>query len=313
MASIVISDTHFGLSTATLNDPKKVEQLMQELALFGGDCDEVVLLGDVFDLWRVNPEKAIRDSRTFLTRLSIAFPKIRYILGNHDHHLVVLHQEDEFMERMARGDLYPVYIPVLHWQQVLDNLNVDMFYPFYRIRCCHRNIVFTHGHHLGGIQAFSMQLVKKLRRLSGEETLPADLETMMTYAYESIYRSASIGEMVNFEDSLWKASGLLQWFRAGVTHSSRFTPVERQYPAILKFLRDQNLGKVDCFIYGDTHRAGIYQRKGGPLAVNAGCFLPDDGCGSIPELPNTYLILDDDGITMRQLGRPEPLFICELL
>lgn len=313
MASIVISDTHFGLSSATLNDPKKVEQLMQELALYGSGCDEVVLLGDVFDLWRVNPEKAIRDSRPLLKRLSLAFPKIRYVIGNHDHHLLVLHQEDEFMERVERGDLYPVYIPTLRWQQIVDNLNIDMFYPIYRSRCSHRNIVFTHGHHLGGVQAFSMQVVRKLRRFSGEETLPADLETMMTYAYESIYRSASIGEMVNFEDRLWKASGLLQWFKAGVTHSSRFTPVEKQYPAILRFLRDQNLGNADCFIYGDTHRAGIYQRKGGPLAVNAGSFLPDDGCGSIPELPDTYLLIGDDGLTLRQLGRREPLFVCELL
>jgi len=313
LASIVISDTHFGLSSATLNDPRKVEQLMQELALYGSGCDEVVLLGDIFDLWRVNPEKAIRDSRFFLRCLSKAFPKVRYVVGNHDHHLVVLHQEDEFMERVARGDLYPVYVPTLQWQQLIDNLNIDMYYPVYRSRCCHRNIIFTHGHHLGGIHAISMQLVQKLRRLSGEETLPADLETMMTYAYESIYRSASIGEMVDFEDRVWKASGLLQWFMTGATHSSRFTPVQSQYPAILKFLRDRNLGKVDCFIYGDTHRAGIYQRKGGPLAVNAGCFLPDDGCGSIPELPDTYLVIGDDGLTLRQLGRREPLFMCELL
>ena len=89
--------------------------------------------------------------------------------------------------------------------------------------------------------------MQKLRRLTGEETLPADLETMMTYAYESIYRSASIGEMVEFEDRLWKASGLLQWFMSGAAPSSRFTPVQSQYPAILKFLRDRNLGKVDCF------------------------------------------------------------------
>ena len=60
--------------------------------------------------------------------------------------------------------------------------------------------LFTHGHHLDGIQTFTMQLVEKLRRLSGEEFLPADLEMMMTYAYESIYRSAYIGEMVSFEE-----------------------------------------------------------------------------------------------------------------
>jgi len=65
-----------------------------------------------------------------------------------------------------------------------------------------------------------MQVMGGLRRLSGEELLPADLEMMMTYAYESIYRSAYIGEMVNLENCLWNFSGLLQWIMAGVSRDT---------------------------------------------------------------------------------------------
>ena len=309
---MVISDTHFGLSSSTLNDPALVDQLMEEISVCGNGFDEIVLLGDIFDFWRVQPEKAVRDSIYFLRMLSRMDVKIRYVVGNHDHHLVVQKQDDESMERMARGDLYPVYVPSLRWPQTFNHLNIEMFYPTYRMRCCHRNILLTHGHHLSGIQTVSMGVVETLRKLSGEDQLPADLEMMMTHSYENIYRSACIGEIVDFEELLWKASLMLQRLKAGVLRNQRSKPVERQYDSILKFIRDQNLGDVDCFIYGDTHRAGIYQRKGGPLAVNAGCFMQEQEEGYTLETPNTYLLLDEEGLTLRQLGRPEHLYQCEL-
>ncbi|MDM7940656.1 MAG: metallophosphoesterase [Methanothrix sp.] len=308
----MISDTHFGLSSSTLKDPKKVDQLMQEISIFGNGCDEVVLLGDIFDLWRVRPEKAIRDSVCLLKSLYDMDLRIRYVVGNHDHHLVVLNQEGEFMERMARGDLYPVYVPSLRWRQIINGLEIEMFYPTYKTRCCHRTFLCTHGHHLGGVQAISMQVMGGLRRLSGEELLPADLEMMMTYAYESIYRSAYIGEMVNLENCLWNFSGLLQWIMAGVFKRYSFISVERQYEAILGFLRDHNLGRVDCFIYGDTHQAGIYQRKGGPLAMNAGSFMRESKKSSCLKTSDTYLIINEEGLALRQLGQMTPLYLCEL-
>ena len=184
MASLIISDTHFGLDSSTLSNPAKVDQLMLEISEFESGCDEVVLLGDIFDFWRVRPENAVRGSVPFLKRLSRENLMIRYVVGNHDHHLVVQKQEAEFMERAARGDLYPVYIPSLSWRRTFCGLDIEMIYPAYRARCCHRTFLFTHGHHLDGIQNFTLQMVEKLRRLSGEEFLPADLEMMMTYAYE---------------------------------------------------------------------------------------------------------------------------------
>ena len=313
MASLIISDTHFGLDSSTLKSPAKVDQLMQEISQFESDCDEVVLLGDIFDFWRVRPENAVRCSIHLLKRLSLESLKIRYVVGNHDHHLVVQKQEAEFMERAARGDLSPVYIPSLRWKRTFCGLDMEMHYPAYRARCCHRTILFTHGHHLDGIQNVTLQLVEKLRRLSGEELLPADLEMMMTYAYEGLYRSACIGEMVSFENSVWKASSLLQRFNAGVFSNQRQASVEGQYEAILKFIRERNLGKIDGFIYGDTHRAGIFQRKGGPLAVNTGCFTREPGNRSCLETPDTYLLLDEGGLAIRELGRKKPLFLCELL
>lgn len=313
MASLIISDTHFGLGSSTLHSPEKVDQLMREISHSRYSCDEVVLLGDIFDFWRSSPERAIRDALPFLKRLSRDGIKVRYVVGNHDHHLVVQRQESEFIERAARGDLRPAYIPTLRWRRTFAGLDVDMIYPAYRARCCRRTFLFTHGHHLDGVSAFTLQLAEKLRLISGEEVRPSDLEMMITYAYESIYRSAVIGEMVSLETSLWKASSFLMRLNPRVFSNQRAASIEGQYTAIEKFIRDRELGRVDCFIYGDTHRAGIFQRKGGPLVANTGCLMREEGATSRPVTPDTYLILDDGGLAIRELGRTKPLYLCELL
>ncbi|MDM7934099.1 MAG: UDP-2,3-diacylglucosamine diphosphatase, partial [Methanothrix sp.] len=139
---------------------------------------------------------------------------------------------------------------------------------------------------------------------------PSDLEMMMTYAYESIYRSSYIGEMVDFEERLWKVSSIFHRVKSEILRTLQFTPVERQYDAILKFIRDHGVGKVDCFVYGDTHKADLFQRRGGPLAVNTGCFTREGGKGS-EGLPNTYMVMNEECLALLQLGRHQPLFLCE--
>ncbi len=290
-SAAVFSDTHFGLESSTLTDPRTVDRLISEIWGHGRCFEEIVLLGDIFDFWRVRPEKAIRDSKYFLQKISDMGLKVKYVVGNHDHHLAVMSRESAFMERAARGEIYPIYIPNLIWKQVIHGLQMEMCYPTYMVRCCGRRYMFTHGHHLDGVQAFSISLVKQLRKLSGEEISPADLEMMMTYAYESIYRSSYVGEMVDFEERLWRVSSIFHRVKAGLLRTLRLTPVERQYGAILKFIRDQGVGKVDCFVYGDTHKADLFQRRGGPMAINTGSFTREkQRCSE--DLPNTYIIVD---------------------
>jgi UDP-2,3-diacylglucosamine pyrophosphatase LpxH len=310
MSTVVISDTHFGVSSALLTDPGKVDYLLWEIWRYGGGCEEIVLLGDIFDLWRASPEKALRDSRYFFQRISELDIRVNYVIGNHDHHFAVMSRECEFLQRVSRGEIYPVYIPNLHWSQTINGLSIQMHYPTYASRINAQSCLFTHGHHLDGVQAFSLQVVEKLRKLSGEEITPADLETMMTYTYESIYRSGSIGEIVELEERIWKVSSIFERVRTEILKTFRFTPVERQYPAIMKFIHDQHIEKVDCFIYGDTHRADVYQRGKGPLAINVGCFTGENGKELLPNpevIPETYLVISEEGICLRQLGRHEPL------
>lgn len=307
MSIVVISDTHFGLEPSTLTDPGKTDLLVREIRRLGDECEEIVLLGDIFDFWRSRPEKAIRDGRYLFQRLAELDLRVSYVVGNHDHHLTVMNQESRLLERAARGEAYSIYIPNLTWSQTINGLSMDMYYPVYLKRCGNLCLLLTHGHHLDGVQAFSLQVIEKLRRLSGDEISPADLEMMMAYAYESIYRSSYIGEMLEFEEQLWKVSSIFGKVRTGILRSLRFTPVERQYEAIARFIRDQRAGRVDCFVYGDTHRAGMYRRNGGPLAVNVGSLTGGDGMAGLGRREDSYLLIGEEGLAVRQLGMHEPL------
>lgn len=96
---IVLSDTHFGLSSSTLKESKKIDQLIQEIWRFGQGWEELVLLGDIFDFLRSRPVDVIKDSRNFFLKLSDLNLEIKYVIGNHGHHLAVLHQENHLLEK----------------------------------------------------------------------------------------------------------------------------------------------------------------------------------------------------------------------
>ena len=152
--------------------------------------------------------------------------------------------------------------------------------------------------------ALYLQL-EKLRRFSGKEISPADMETMITCAYEGIYRSSYIGEIANLEERIWSASNALHRFKTGIF--KRSVPTEARYDAITRFIRERQLGSVDCFIYGDTHIPEI-SRWNNLAVVNTGSFLHDGNGRSGEGIADTYLAIDEDGFALRQLGRRDPVF-----
>ncbi|MFB3765290.1 MAG: UDP-2,3-diacylglucosamine diphosphatase [Methanotrichaceae archaeon] len=303
-STFVISDTHFGLDSATLANSKKVDSLLSDMWRYGKGCDQIILLGDIFDFWKSTPEKAIRDSAYFFKRLSELDVQISYIVGNHDHHMAVMSQESEFLERIARGDAYPVYIPSMRWRQVINGLRITTFYPVYTISLFGRRILFTHGHHLNFMGDLYLRL-EKLRLLSGKEISPADMETMITCAYEGIYRSSYIGEIASLEERIWSASSALHRFKTDIF--KRSMPTDAQYDAIARFIKERQFGNVDLFIYGDTHRPGVSQRNG-LVVVNTGSFMHDGNGSSGKCITDTYLVMDEDGFALRQLGKQKPVF-----
>ena len=292
------------MDSATLANSKNVDLLLSDMWRYGKGCDQVILLGDIFDFWKSSPERAIRDSTYFFKKLSELEVPISYIVGNHDHHMAVMSQESEFLERIARGDAYPVYVPCMRWRQVINGLRINTFYPVYTANLSGRRMLFTHGHHLNVMGALYFQL-EKLRRLSGKEISPADMETMITCAYEGIYRSSYIGEIASLEERIWSASSALQRFKTGIFKKPM--PTEAQYDAITRFIRERQLDSVDFFIYGDTHMPR-FSRWNGLVVVNTGSFLHEGKGLSEKSITDTYLVMDEDGFALRQLGRQEPVF-----
>jgi predicted phosphodiesterase len=80
------------------------------------------------------------------------------------------------------------------------------------------------------------------------------------------------------------------------------------YPLIENYITHLK-EQTQVFLYGHTHAADAYKKSNGVLAVNTGCWLKeeDPGIWGNPEqIPNTYVVIDD-AITVRQLGKEEPI------
>jgi len=148
-----------------------------------------------------------------------------------------------------------------------------MFYPTYQTRCCHRTFLCTQrpssGRRAGHIHAGDGGAEKALWRRAAA-CRSRDDDDLCLREHLSLCLHWGDGEFGELSVEFLR-SAAMDHGRCFKRYS--FISVERQYEAILGFLRDHNLGRVDCFIYGDTHQAGIYQRKGGPLAMNAGSFM----------------------------------------
>ena len=51
----------------------------------------------------------------------------------------------------------------------------------------------------------------------------------------------------------------------------------------------------------------MYRRNGGPLAVNVGSLTGGDGMAGLGRREDSYLLIGEEGLAVRQLGMDEPL------
>jgi UDP-2,3-diacylglucosamine pyrophosphatase LpxH len=89
MRALAISDMHFGAWTG---DPLLARRFsLSRLAPQLDDLDELILLGDVFDLLFSSVEYAFGQSEPFFNLLQrkMRGKRVVYLAGNHDHHIVV--------------------------------------------------------------------------------------------------------------------------------------------------------------------------------------------------------------------------------
>jgi len=80
--TVIISDCHFGYERFNnLEFERFLDQLQRE-----GDVARLVLLGDIFDLWRADPVNSISFAYGYLERLQKLGVETHYVVGNHDYH-----------------------------------------------------------------------------------------------------------------------------------------------------------------------------------------------------------------------------------
>jgi len=151
MRALVISDTHFGAWTGEdlLREPDALELLAPAL-----DVDEVIFLGDMFDLMfaRIRDSFEAAQGLLELLRDKLQGKRFVFLAGNHDHHFVIREAEDLLELALATGrtvgelsgDLRRVDLLRLFLERHLEGVEVDIRYPTYTFA----GVLCTHGHYL---------------------------------------------------------------------------------------------------------------------------------------------------------------------
>ena len=151
MRALVISDTHFGAWTGEdlLREPDALELLAPAL-----DVDEVIFLGDMFDLMFASIRDSFEAARGLmeLLREKLQGKRFVFLAGNHDHHFVTREAEDrlelalatgrpagELSDHLRRVDLFRLFL-----ERHLEGVEVDIRYPTYSFA----GVLCTHGHYL---------------------------------------------------------------------------------------------------------------------------------------------------------------------
>jgi UDP-2,3-diacylglucosamine pyrophosphatase LpxH len=148
--ALVISDTHFGAWTGEdiLREPDNLALLAPHL-----DVDEVILLGDLFDLLFARSRDAFTAAEGLfeLLRERLQGKRFVFLAGNHDHYFVERRREEllelELAEGRAADDSRSlVGADAFRWflERRLEGVEVDIRYPTYMFG----GVLCTHGHYL---------------------------------------------------------------------------------------------------------------------------------------------------------------------
>ncbi|MGI8726581.1 MAG: metallophosphoesterase [Solirubrobacterales bacterium] len=147
MRALVISDLHLGAWTGEdlLSDERFQARL--EPALEG--VDELVILGDLFDLLFGSIEEALAASETLFAMLRerLAGRRLVFCPGNHDLHFRVLAEHERRARSRGPGAVEEGAQPALLRSMLSDRLegvDVQLRYPTHTVG----DVLLTHGHFL---------------------------------------------------------------------------------------------------------------------------------------------------------------------
>ncbi|PKN78916.1 MAG: UDP-2,3-diacylglucosamine hydrolase [Candidatus Cloacimonetes bacterium HGW-Cloacimonetes-1] len=184
MKTCIISDIHFKYLTRTEEDKDNNQRILRFLDSIIGEYDQLILNGDVFDLWFDWEYGLIKQYFPILKKLADIVEhgcKIRYISGNHDFWFndffsyymdVELYQDGYSFEDtgkrvlVAHGDLYTV-----------NDLRYKLFRSLIRLRIMKRLFALIHPY-------IALSLGSKLSRTSRKRTSPPESRRLKTSGLE---------------------------------------------------------------------------------------------------------------------------------
>lgn len=309
-----MSDMHFGDRTELLNDAYLVDRLCEVIA-GRGRIEELVLLGDVLDLWVKVETSALRQARYFIECIC-ALPnvsRIVYVPGNHDHQMFMHAFNNEMDKRVIAGDLsIPRFMPSrAYTSTVLSGLarqsevtDFSMTYPFIVRRHAGKKVVLTHGHHLdfydnsfGWARTFWLgrHYIKKRESLNHSLVTLHDIEmanlpfcgamSAAPWVPELVAGGLRFYRIINFFAKLFRSDELRHGLR-------RDTFIKENYDEIEGLLPLFGQADADCFVFGHTHCPGVGRVPGsGLLVANAGSWVTQEQ-EAMPS--QTWVELDGD-------------------
>jgi predicted phosphodiesterase len=228
MRALVISDTHFGAWTGQdiLREPENVALLEPHL-----DVDEVIFLGDMFDLLFGSQREAFEAAEGLLTLLRSRLQGKRFVFlaGNHDHHVVSSAAErlldlelatgrpqSQLDHELRRSDLFRAYL-----ERHLEGVEVDIRYPAYTfagVLCSHGHYLDFHARRAGATGGKLLARALWTIAIGGQEHAPTieDYEATITMLTSLLY---TIAQLPNGTNAQQRAFGAFQAIARGV-HAS---------------------------------------------------------------------------------------------
>ncbi len=298
-STVVLSDTHFGEEGALLEKVGFLERLYKRLKR-EGTVQQVILLGDIWDLWKTDLGTAVDKSRMFFQMLS-ALPGlegITILCGNHDHHIYFSASEYRFTDDWQEERGFPRF-PSPLWERespalqrtlgVSQRVTLHFKYPFHLIQQGEKAIMLSHGHQLDFFAsrfwwAKTAWLARlALKRVKGVSAL--DIELHNTPFFEALYLLGRVPELSGKAHSFYRIlRALSRVFMISVEGNQsprRLSTIDDNSKEIAQMLGQLYPGYLpQVFIFGHTHRAGMGRIRLGGQAVevyNCGSWLSHEG------------------------------------
>lgn len=211
---VVLSDIHFGASyDNTGDDETNIKDLINFLDLIENEIkpEKIILLGDIFDLWRADFQDAWDEAEgtRFFSRLSKYSTEnnaeVVFVVGNHDHYFKEMDTDFKnyvCFNKLTEGTENKCPVSKNLVEELSIKLKgkfegIKIVYPHYKILIGESEaIYFDHGHYAEGAGSTAQKWVGWIRKKiignyteekSDFEEIYIDMESNLTAGYSMIY------------------------------------------------------------------------------------------------------------------------------